>query len=191
MKESAVSARTVSCLEQVVNRLAEGLVRVISHHWLVLVNGILVLYLALAVLAPLLMAWGLSLPGRLIYLLFRALCHQLPSHSYFLAGHQLACCQRCTAIYGSLLLGGLLFSAVRGWLRPLPWKGYLFFIAPMAVDGLTQLFGWRESTWELRTLTGGLFGLATVWLMYPLVQRTMVELRGLLHQTGGLVTRPL
>ena len=37
----------------------------------------------------------------------------------------------------------------------------------MAIDGFTQLFGWRESTPELRTLTGALFGLASVWLIYP------------------------
>jgi uncharacterized membrane protein len=43
---------------------------------------------------------------------------------------------------------------------------------PMAVDGFTQLFGLRESTWQLRTLTGGLFGLACVWFGFPLLDRT-------------------
>src|ERR1700682_2051648 len=37
----------------------------------------------------------------------------------------------------------------------------------MAIDGFTQLFGWRESTWELRVVTGLLFGLASGWLVLP------------------------
>jgi hypothetical protein len=37
----------------------------------------------------------------------------------------------------------------------------------MALDGFTQLFGWRESTWELRVSTGLLFGLASGWLVLP------------------------
>jgi uncharacterized membrane protein len=37
----------------------------------------------------------------------------------------------------------------------------------MALDGLTQLAGWRESTWELRLATGLLFGVASGWLLYP------------------------
>ncbi|MGE3267883.1 MAG: DUF2085 domain-containing protein, partial [Chloroflexota bacterium] len=41
--------------------------------------------------------------------------------------------------------------------------------APMALDGFTQLFNLRESTPELRTFTGALFGVASVWLIYPRV----------------------
>ncbi len=36
-----------------------------------------------------------------------------------------------------------------------------------ALDGLTQLVGWRESTWELRIATGVLFGIASGWFLYP------------------------
>ena len=43
----------------------------------------------------------------------------------------------------------------------------MLLVAPMAVDGLTQLGGWRESIWELRLATGVLFGLASAWLLYP------------------------
>ncbi|MFN8535322.1 MAG: DUF2085 domain-containing protein [Dehalococcoidia bacterium] len=171
-------------LERAINRLAEVVVRFITYHWLFAVNGVLALYLFLASLAPLLMAWGWELPARGIYLIFRPICHQLPTHSHFIAGHQMACCQRCAAIYGSMLLGGLLFVLLRRWIRPLPWRVYLVLILPMAIDGLTQIPGWRTSTWELRTLTGGLFGLATIWVLFPYVHRTMVEMRLLLQQTG-------
>jgi hypothetical protein len=37
----------------------------------------------------------------------------------------------------------------------------------------------------MRVITGALFGLATVWLAYPIFQETMEELRESLHQRLG------
>ena len=34
----------------------------------------------------------------------------------------------------------------------------------------TQLFGLRESNWELRTLTGVIFGLGVCWFLLPQIQ---------------------
>ncbi|MCS6802075.1 MAG: DUF2085 domain-containing protein [Chloroflexota bacterium] len=178
-------------LERGIARLADSVVRFMTFHWLFAVNSMLALYLGLATLAPLLVAAGWDLPAAALYLLFRPICHQLPDRSHFIAGHQMACCQRCAAIYGAFLIGGLLFVLLRDRIRPLPWKAYLVLIAPMALDGLTQLTGMRTSTWELRTLTGGLFGLATVWLVYPFFHRTMAEVRLLIQQTGGLSRPPV
>lgn len=92
-------------------------------------------------------------------------------------GYQMAWCERDFAIYTSIFLAGVLFALVRRRLRPLPLWAYLVFIAPMAVDGFTQLLGFRESTWELRLLTGTLFGVGTVWLAYPYLERGMQEIR--------------
>jgi uncharacterized membrane protein len=72
-------------------------------------------------------------------------------------------------------LTGLLYGLVRYRLRPLPFKIYVLFLIPIAVDGLTQLVGWRESNWWLRTLTGALFGFASVWLAYPYVEEAMQD----------------
>jgi uncharacterized membrane protein len=38
---------------------------------------------------------------------------------------------------------------------------------PLAVDGLTQLTGLRESTWELRVATGVLFSAGLGWYVLP------------------------
>ncbi len=92
-------------------------------------------------------------------------------------GYQMAWCQRDFAIYTSIFLAGLLFALVRPRLEPLPIWAYLIVIAPMAIDGFTQLLGWRESTWGLRVVTGALFGVGTVWLAYPYVERGMQEIR--------------
>lgn len=90
------------------------------------------------------MRWSVSL----CWMAFCPLRYQLGLYSWNLA------------IYGSFLIGSLVFHALRGGLPPLKWRLWLLLILPMAFDGGTQLVGWWESTWELWTLTGDLFGLA-------------------------------
>ena len=103
-------------------------------------------------------------------------------------GFKVALCERDVAIYGGILLGGLIFGVVRGRVRPLPvWAWLVFGVLPMAIDGGTQLIsgipiapaGWalRESTPLLRTATGLLFGLLNVWLAYPYLEASMAETR--------------
>ena len=88
-------------------------------------------------------------------------------------GYKVAICERDVAIYGSVFLAGLVYGLLRPRLRPLSFKSYLLFLVPLAVDGLTQMVGWRESNWWLRTVTGTLFGVASVWLAYPYVDDAM------------------
>ena len=97
-------------------------------------------------------------------------------------GYKVALCERDLATFGSLLLGGLIFGVARGILHRrgrevprLPIWAYLAALAPMLIDGGTQLFGLRESNWILRSITGALFGLATVWLAYPYIQEAMAD----------------
>lgn len=92
-------------------------------------------------------------------------------------GYKVALCERDVAIYASVLAAGLLYAALRRRVRvrPLPLKWFLLFLLPMAIDGGTQLLGWRESTWWLRTLTGALFGLGAVWWAYPYIDEAMAD----------------
>lgn len=104
-------------------------------------------------------------------------------------GYKVALCERDIAIYGAILLSGLLFAVIRKRLKPLPiWAWLLVGIFPIALDGGSQLiFGFplpvlsllpvRESTPFLRTFTGALFGVANVWLSFPYVEESMVETR--------------
>ncbi len=151
----------------------ERIARLFLDHWLLLANMFLALYLAVAAAPPLLFAAGWDLPARLVFSLYGWTCHQYPWRSFFLFGYQMGFCQRDVAIYGTMLAGGLAFAFARGRLRPLPWQLYALLTVPIALDGGTQLFGWRESTWELRLITGGIFGAATVWTLYPIIERTM------------------
>lgn len=148
----------------------------IVDRWLAVFNGIMAIYVVLPVLAPLLAVGGWTRPASAIYALYSYTCHQLPSHSWFVAGYQMAYCQRNTAIYLSMLIGGLLYARRRYWTRGLPLWAYIVLSLPIALDGGSALVGLRESTPLLRTITGGLFGISTAWFVYPLLDRVLVQL---------------
>lgn len=98
-------------------------------------------------------------------------------------GFKMAWCERDAAIYFAMILGSVLFAMVRRQLKPLNWRVYLCFVAPIVIDGLWQLMTSptlllpflpvHESTAALRVLTGALFGLGSIWLIFPYVQVAM------------------
>lgn len=105
-------------------------------------------------------------------------------------GYKVALCERDVAIYGGILLFGLLFAATGFRLKALPWWVWLLIaIAPIGLDGFSQLlsqpplnlFPFRESTPTLRVLTGFLFGFFTAWFGYPLVEESMIDTRKLMQ----------
>ena len=153
-----------------------------AKHWILVIGLFLGLYTFLPLLAPILMASGFTGASNIIYSAYRFTCHQLPSRSFFIFGHQMAFCHRDTAIYVALFLAAILFSFVRHRLKPLSLKAYLAFIAPMAIDGITQLFGLRTSTWQMRTITGALFGIGSAWLAFPYLEEAFQDIRQSVNQ---------
>jgi uncharacterized membrane protein len=162
--------------------LADKIIYHFAKHWVLVIGFFMGLYAGLPFLAPILMASGFTGSANLIYSAFRFACHQLPSRSYFIFGYQVAYCHRDTAIYTSLFLAIVLFGFVRHRVKPLPWQGYVAFIAPMAVDGITQLFGLRMSNWQLRTITGTLFGVGSAWLALPYLEEAFQDIQGSVNQ---------
>ena len=145
-------------------RFFERSVHFLARHWLLWANLLVGLYALLPWVSPLLRAVGWSRPGLALFLAYRPLCHQQPELCYRFLGYQVAYCQRDTAIYTSLFLGGLLFGLLRRRFRPLPAWVFLFAVAPTAVDGVTHLIELVFPDWSLRTqnrwaiaLTGGVF----------------------------------
>ncbi len=148
-----------------------------ARHWLFAANTFLLLYATLPVLAPILAVLGQNAVATMIFQSYWIVCNQLPSHSFFLFGHQLAFCERCTALYWSMALSGLAYVRLRRQGLPaLPWHWYFLAVLLIAVDGFTQMFGWRESTWLLRSITGALFGTTTVWVAFPHLQASFEEI---------------
>ena len=101
-----------------------------------------------------------------------------------LIGYKVAFCERDVAIYGAILLFGLLYVVTNRKLPAFPWYLWIIIgIVPIGIDGVTQLISqppfnlmpYRESTPFLRALTGGLFGFTTAWFGYPLVEESMAD----------------
>jgi uncharacterized membrane protein len=178
----------------------------LAKHWLFLANLTWGLYVGLPILAPILMLTGHTWLGNAIHSAYKVACHQIPWRSFFIGGPQMvytyeelitlvgpalteryvgdatigykvALCQRDVATYGTILLAGLVFGLVRHRLKPLPIWAFVLSLVPMGIDGITQLFGLRESNWQLRVITGALFGLASIWLAYPYLEEGMREIR--------------
>jgi uncharacterized membrane protein len=115
-------------------------------------------------------------------------------------GYKVALCQRDVAIYGSILLFGIIFGLSGRKIKPLPWYWWVILgMIPIGLDGGSQLPGilfntipsWlieRESTPLLRTITGVLFGTTTMWYMYPLIEETMQGTRAIIATKMAVVT---
>jgi uncharacterized membrane protein len=105
-------------------------------------------------------------------------------------GYKVAVCQRDVPIYLSIVVFGLLYGLIGRRLKPLHFAAWMAIgIVPIGLDGFSQLFSqlnlpflaellpYRESTPELRIITGSLFGFSTAWFGLPYVEESMREVR--------------
>jgi uncharacterized membrane protein len=95
------------------------------------------------------------------------LCHQLPFRSLYFDGIRQPVCARDVSIYTATALG-LIFFRLKGFGDKEFKINYVLTVLlflPAVLDGLTQLFGWRESTNELRLITGFPFGIGYAYLI--------------------------
>ncbi len=105
-------------------------------------------------------------------------------------GYKMALCERDMAIYGAILLFGIVYALTGRRIKPLHWALWcLIGLVPIGLDGFSQLFSqmdwawlafilpYRESTPFLRALTGALFGLTTAWYAFPYMEESMAESR--------------
>lgn len=146
-----------------------------SHYWAHIIMTTIGLLLLAAILAPILAYFGLDSIARPIFFSMHVFCAQTPSHSFYIGGHQMCLCERCTAIYSSMFMGCLVFLLTKKHWKGIPWWMWIIFCLPMALDGGTQMFGLRESTWALRLLTGSIFGYGLMWFALPLMQKSLNE----------------
>jgi len=155
-----------------------GLLDGCAEHWLAILNtGAFIGVFLPVIAAPAFMALGWHDAGNVIMMALSVLCHQMPERSFYLFGEQLGLCHRMAALHGFFFLFGMLYIPVRRRLKSLPTWLAVVYCLPLAIDGTTQLFGWRESTWELRVATGAFFALSAVWYMYPHLELIMPMVR--------------
>lgn len=112
-------------------------------------------------------------------------------HGNEAVGYKVGLCERDVAIYGGILLFGVVFAVTRRRIKPIHWALWIILgLIPIGLDGLSQLVSqpplnllpYRESTPLFRTITGFLFGSITAWFGYPYVEETMSENRRILDE---------
>lgn len=123
----------------------------------------------------------LAKAGRVGY----AICHQIPERSFFLGGHQLPLCARCTGTFlGSVVGLAAILLLRRGRASRLPPAHVLVllvaFSGTWAFDGLNSyltLFPKAPHLYEprnwLRMATGMLNGITLIGLVYPVFRQTL------------------
>jgi uncharacterized membrane protein len=136
---------------------------------LAFVAAIPAVILGAATLCSWAIAQGASLQWRM---LFRLMCHGRVERCLEIFDVPMPICARCVGIYGGMLLGIVAFWAVP-LLRERVMRGVaIACVVPLAVDGLTQLSGLRESTNALRVATGIVAGLAFgLWILSAVERR--------------------
>jgi uncharacterized membrane protein len=115
-------------------------------------------------------SWAVSAGASMRWrLLFRLMCHGRAERCLELFGVPMPICARCTGIYIGVLAGLAAFFAVKQAMavsekacRSIA----MVALVPLAIDGLSQLTGLRESTNGLRMATGLIAGLAFgLWIL--------------------------
>lgn len=116
-----------------------------------------------------------------------AVCHRIPSHSFFVAGRQLPLCARCSGTFLGALTGLFGQAFVLGRRRhsdlpPAVVAVFLFlFFAAWGADGLNSYMNmiglphlYIPQHW-LRTTTGALTGLSISALLFPIYNLSVWE----------------
>src|SRR5579884_2727892 len=77
--------------------------------WVLLLSIVFGIIVLAAVSVPLLTYLGLDALAKPLFSALHLICAQIPSHSFYLLGHQLGLDVHCLAIYSALCVGGLVF----------------------------------------------------------------------------------
>src|SRR5437763_13383264 len=162
-------------LDRYMNCAGRFVSNLLINYWATMITFVLGILVFAALSVPFLSYFGLDGISKQIFFALHLVCAQIPSHSFYIFGHQLGMCARNFSIYASMFIGSLIFVLSKKRIPGIPWWIWVLMILPMALDGTTQMFGVRESIWALRVLTGTLFGLGNVWFALPLIQRTILE----------------
>jgi len=147
----------------------------LMEYWAHIVTIVLGSLVLCAISIPFLSYLGLDSIAKPIFFSLHLVCAQIPAHSFYIFGHQLGLCERNFSIYTSMFIGSLIFVLTKKRMRGIPWWFWILMMMPMALDGTTQMFGWRESDWILRIVTGTLFGAGNVWFALPIMQKSLSE----------------
>lgn len=139
----------------------------------VCVAFVTLLWVSLIVGAPLASAGGHESLAFVLYHGLGTVCHQMPERAFWLAGHPLAVCARCSGIYAGFAAAVLLYPLLLpliSRLRPVsgtPRREWLILaLAPTTIDFTLGITGLWANTHLSRSLTGAWLG---AWLAFYVV----------------------
>ena len=126
-------------------------------------------FVSLIVVAPVALANGYNSSAFVLYQMIARVCHQIPERAFYLEGHPLAVCARCTGIYVGFAAGVLVYPLVRSLRRgDTPARKWLLMAAvPTLFDFALGFFGIWENTHWSRALTGALLGAVAAFYVVP------------------------
>ena len=133
------------------------------------VAAVVLVWMGLIVGAPVAASGGHETLAFVIYHGLSGACHQMPERAFWIAGHPLAVCARCTGIYAGFALAVLLYPLAA---RCLPTHGtprrewLVLALAPTAFDFTLGITGLWANTHLSRSLTGAWLG---AWLAFYVV----------------------
>jgi len=128
-----------------------------------------ILWVALILAAPWLMAERHFVSSAVIYQGFSAVCHQAPERSFYFHGRPMGVCSRCASIYAGFIIGLLLYPFLRDLREDrFPPRWILIGAAiPTAIDFTGGVLGLFANTFLSRALTGILFGAVAAFYVTP------------------------
>ena len=126
-------------------------------------------FVSLIVVAPVALAHGYNSSAFVLYQMFSRVCHQIPERAFYLEGHPVAVCARCTGIYFGFTASVLVYPLVRSLHRgDAPARHWLLLAAvPALLDFALGFFGIWENTHWSRALTGALLGTVAAFYVVP------------------------
>ncbi|HQY29859.1 MAG TPA: DUF2085 domain-containing protein [Thermomicrobiales bacterium] len=166
---SATSTRVIIALDRRIYRFAA--------HWLRWTNLLFISYVALILAAPIMTAVGFRSLAKPLYQFFGLFCHQQGDRSFHIAGHPLACCERCAAVYLSLALSGVLYAMFRSRIRRIRYPELVLLLTPLVIDGMAVGAELYPGNALVRVITGMLFGLGLSWLLFPWLDHGFTGIR--------------
>ena len=91
----------------ILDQFMNGLGQFLLNQWANLITIVLGLIVLIAISIPFLSYFGLDSVAKPLFYALHYVCAQIPSHSFYIFGHQLGLCARNFSIYTSMFLGSL------------------------------------------------------------------------------------
>ena len=109
--------------------------------------------------------------------LLKLICHGVPSRCFKFNNKYMLICARCLGFYTALIFGLLLslfFKIANKLGKNNIMLLIIIFVAPLAIDGTTQLFKLRETDNNLRLITGLMAGfVCRIGIHYILIKNIL------------------